>query len=301
MVSFEVTHSCTANCVHCDKGGKIKNEKLASASQFAFICKELDPVVVQISGGEPLLRKDILEIVHSIRALGNLPYIVLVTNASLLNLDKHKFLKQAGVDAFCISIDFPNTKHDQNRKIPGLFHHLNELIPQLAAQGNNDIIIHSVIRKESLEYLCQMTDLAEKWGVKFNLTSYNPTRTSSLEHFIYGDDLKKFKKAIVELNEFRNRTGLLMTTERILSRFYQYFHDKGMPNCQAGIKHLVVNPDGKLVPCAMFYKTGYETQKELINKFSLNNKCDRCYISTRANTEKAIWELFWDNLISQIK
>ncbi len=36
-VSFEVTHSCTANCRHCDKGGIIKDEVLATPEQYKAI------------------------------------------------------------------------------------------------------------------------------------------------------------------------------------------------------------------------------------------------------------------------
>ncbi|MEW6457181.1 MAG: radical SAM protein [Acidobacteriota bacterium] len=295
-VSFEITHSCNANCHHCDKGGKIANEKLANASEYTSICKELNPIVAQLSGGEPLLRNDILEIAEKMRALGSLPIIVLVTNASLLTLEKYKLLKEAGVDQFCISIDFPDQKHDQNRNIPGLFQHLKELIPSLAAQRNNDITIMTVIRKESLQYLTQMATLAKKWDVKFNLTCYTPLRTGKFVHFITGNDLLRLKKVIEKLNEFRKKTRVFIPTKRVLSRYYQYFQNRGMPGCQAGIRHLVVNPDGKLVPCAMFYKSGYRTQEELINKFSLNNKCDQCYISMRANSEKPIWEMLFDNL-----
>ncbi len=43
-ISFEVTHSCTANCWHCNWGGPIKETRL-SADEYAAIQKELRPVV----------------------------------------------------------------------------------------------------------------------------------------------------------------------------------------------------------------------------------------------------------------
>ena len=104
-ISIEVTHNCTANCEHCDKGELIKNEKQATPEEYRQIYEQIRPLVVQISGGEPLLRKDILDIVRIFNNPEHLPYIVFVTNASLLTEEKYDQLKKAGVDQFSISLD----------------------------------------------------------------------------------------------------------------------------------------------------------------------------------------------------
>ena len=68
VVSFEVTHSCTANCRHCDKGGiKPEPRGLLRAEDYRRLRATLKPMAVQISGGEPLLRKDIEEIIRAIK------------------------------------------------------------------------------------------------------------------------------------------------------------------------------------------------------------------------------------------
>ena len=64
-VSFEVTLSCNCNCEHCDLGGIKKGEKKIGPKNYGKIVRELKPLVVQLSGGEPLLRKDIFEIVKA--------------------------------------------------------------------------------------------------------------------------------------------------------------------------------------------------------------------------------------------
>ena len=69
VVSLEVTLSCNCNCRHCDLGGIIKDEKQIGPDDYARLARSFNPPVIQISGGEPLLRKDIIEIV---RLLSNL-------------------------------------------------------------------------------------------------------------------------------------------------------------------------------------------------------------------------------------
>ncbi|GAH78040.1 unnamed protein product, partial [marine sediment metagenome] len=67
VVSFEVTLSCNCNCRHCDLGGIIKDEKQLKPDDYARLSRLLNPPVVQISGGEPLLRKDIVAVVKAIK------------------------------------------------------------------------------------------------------------------------------------------------------------------------------------------------------------------------------------------
>ena len=69
-VSFEVTYRCNARCQHCHLGDPIKNEKIASPERFGELAREIRPVVAQVSGGEPLLRKDLEDIIRAIRVPG---------------------------------------------------------------------------------------------------------------------------------------------------------------------------------------------------------------------------------------
>ena len=83
-VSFEVTYECNARCQHCHLGGPLENEVRATPERFGEVAREISPVVAQVSGGEPLLRKDLEDIIRAIRVPGKHPFIVLTTNASLL-------------------------------------------------------------------------------------------------------------------------------------------------------------------------------------------------------------------------
>ena len=85
VVSFEVTLSCNANCKHCDCGGIKSEVKQLKPVDYDKLTRLLNPPVVQISGGEPLLRKDIVDIVRAVKQSDGLPYLIFVTNGSLLN------------------------------------------------------------------------------------------------------------------------------------------------------------------------------------------------------------------------
>ncbi|MFQ6091454.1 MAG: radical SAM/SPASM domain-containing protein [bacterium] len=296
VVSFEVTHSCTANCHHCDKGG-IRSEVLATPERYRAIYEEIRPVVAQISGGEPLLRDDVLDIVRALKNPGDLPYIVLITNGSLLTPEKFLKLKRAGVDQFGISLDFPDKRHDENRRLPGLYRHLSELIPRLSEIGNNDISLITTITRENLPRLVNIVNRAEEWNVFVNFSAYTKLRTTDTSFLISSEkDLKLLRETANKLIELKRKDGRIITSEYVLRRYVEFFENGAIPNCQAGKRCFVVNPDGSMFPCAMKRDVRYWSQKELIEKFSKNNDCGKCYVSMRANTEKSIGQILKDTL-----
>jgi MoaA/NifB/PqqE/SkfB family radical SAM enzyme len=85
------------------------------------------------------------------------------------------------------------------------------------------------------------------------------------------------------------------TAERLLWRFCDFLCGIEVPGCQAGYKFLVINPDGRLTPCAMVMAY-YDDYRAMQREFSCANTCTRCYISTRAATEKTPREFIEDNL-----
>ena len=77
VVSFEVTDSCTCFCLHCDHGGPKDNAGNMKPADYRRYMDVLKPVVVQVSGGEPLMRKDLADVVRNIKAKNGLPFALL--------------------------------------------------------------------------------------------------------------------------------------------------------------------------------------------------------------------------------
>ena len=115
VVSFEVTDACTCSCKHCDHGGPRDESRNLKPAEYRRYMQALRPCVVQISGGEPLLRDDAVEIVRHIKGGSKLPYTILVSNWSLMTQEKYLALRQAGIDQFSVSLDFPDQRHDDFR------------------------------------------------------------------------------------------------------------------------------------------------------------------------------------------
>ena len=104
-----LTNRCNVNCVYCHHDGMVSSKQEMTADELYTICKiakNLGVKKIRLSGGEPLIRKDIVEIVEKIASLG-FKDISMTTNGTML--EKYaKGLKDAGLDRVNVSLDTLN-------------------------------------------------------------------------------------------------------------------------------------------------------------------------------------------------
>ena len=292
-ISFEVTHSCNANCKHCHLGGFIKDEKLATPERFGDLCQELQPVVAQLSGGEPLIRKDLEQIIKYMRRPNRAPYIVITTNGIMLNRKRYESLRTAGVDQFSVSLDFPDERHDDFRGSKGLFHRIEKLAKELTTLNGTAITLLTVVQRENFRDLIKIVKLATSWGVGLNFSTYTWLRTNDKNYLLAKDDIEEFKEIVKQLLTLRNNYRHFFDFDYTFNRMIRFFEDGTHPNCKAGEKFFNINPDGTFSPCGLII-TKHKTRQELNEKFSKTNTCTACYTSIRSNCEKPIKYLIKD-------
>ena len=182
VLSFEVTDACSCHCRHCDHGGPRDESRNLKPADYRRYMEVLRPCVVQVSGGEPLLRNDVVEIVRNIKQDSGVPYTILVSNWSHMTEEKYLELRAAGVDQFSVSLDFPDERHDDFRSYPGLYAHLAKLVPRLASLGHDDIVLNSCITSANLAEINRLADKAREWGVNICYSSYSARRTGCRDY-----------------------------------------------------------------------------------------------------------------------
>lgn len=293
-MSLEVTLSCNCNCRHCDLGGMIKDERQITPDDYARLTQQLKPPVVQISGGEPLLREDIVEIVSAIKHGTGTPYLILVTNGALLNESLYLQLHNAGVNQLSISLDFPDERHDDFRRHRGLYKHLNATIPGLAKIGYRDILLNTAITKANFNELLPIANTAMNWGVSVSYSAYTSLRTGDKSYSIDETEaLNLLRKNIHELIELKRHSDCITNSDTVLLDTVKFFKQGYMPSCKAGISFFVVTPDGSFVPCSL-QRYKFLNQKEMINNYSRTNNCGACWVSIRSYTDRSFFSLIKD-------
>ncbi len=298
-VSFEVTHSCCADCHHCDKGGIKAETRLMTPADYRRYSEELQPGVCQLSGGEPLLREDLVDIVHAVKRSNGLPLVVLVSNWWLMTEEKYLALNKAGVSLFSISLDFPDERHDGFREIPGLYAHMNEIIPYLIKKhGRGNIVMNSALTHENFDTIPGLVENAARWGTQISFSAYSALRTGDRSLCIEKpEDLAILRKHFDWLKAHRKTSNVVMNSDWILDQTYRFFAEGGMGGCQAGRRFVVVRPDGLFNGCSMFPDLQYASRKEAAEGFKpTRESCDQCYVAIRAGTERSLWRLIADNV-----
>jgi len=166
IIAWEVTRSCNLNCVHCrasSRFGPYHNE-LGTREALGLLdqIRELGTPIIILTGGEPLLRKDIFELAEYGTELGM--RMVMGSNGTLITSGVARRIAEAGVKRVSISIDGPTREsHDAFRKVNGAFDGAMRGISNLEEQGL-EFQINTTITRHNLSELEGILDLGLRRG-----------------------------------------------------------------------------------------------------------------------------------------
>ncbi len=123
-MTFAITYDCQCKCVHCSAGKHLrKNQKYLSTEEAKKLIDEaqkLGVTIIAFTGGEPLLREDLFELISYVDDKKAMP--VMFTNGEFLTEENVEKLADAGLYSVFLSIDSPNPEeHDSLRGKSGLF------------------------------------------------------------------------------------------------------------------------------------------------------------------------------------
>jgi heme b synthase len=168
MIAWELTRSCNLSCRHCRASSKLGpyTNELTTEQCFKLIDEILlfsKPIVI-LTGGEPLLRKDLFEIIDYGRKQGLI--MVMAPNGTLLTDENIAKIIHSGIKRISVSLDGPDSaSHDNLRQVPGAFTQACEGIKK-AKNAGLEFQINSTITKRNIGLLPQLMKLAKDLGAK---------------------------------------------------------------------------------------------------------------------------------------
>lgn len=268
VVSVSITSRCNLRCVYCYSKEDNRYAKDVPKEEIFKIIDTfcgLGTGVVMLQGGEPLLHKDLEQIIDYIK--NKKIYCSVTTNS--LNLEKHiDALKK--VDQIQLSIDGNKEITDRNRG-SGVYESLLEAM-QICHENNIPFHLHIVVTKDSTyeNTLEPLIALANKYKTYLNFCIPAPTGSARGKELATNEKIHEFYKLILEKKKQGMPTnnsynGLKDVIKWVENHPYNSFiasHSgsrKGRyPKCVMGDLVCWLDSDGLLHPCACrFGQSGF--------------------------------------------
>ena len=260
VVAWNLTRRCNLECAHCYIAAG-PQESAAGELDTATCLDIVDqllavnpaPMLI-LSGGEPLLRRDLTEIAHHASANG--ATVVVGTNGTLLTDERIAALKDAGVRGVAVSVDsLRPSYHDNFRHGRGALTEVQAALARLTA-ARLDFIIQTTVTKGNRGELEQLVAWSAGQGaVAFNCYFLVPTgRGASLTDLSPIDT----DAVLVDLARWQQEyRGRMMVRAKCAPHFMRHVHqtDPDSPilnyqtRCPCGTQYCRITPDGKLTPC----------------------------------------------------
>lgn len=254
MISWNITKACNLNCKHCyrDAGEKDKDELNLNEAQFLLDeIKEAGFKIVVLSGGEPLLRDDVYEIISHAHKKGLRP--VLGSNGTLITKSVAKRLKEAGIARVGISLDSKNAAiHDTFRGFVGAFEKVSEAIEALK-ENNVEFQIHTTVTQHNYKEIESLIDFVVSRGAcAYHIFFLIPTGRGKdeVDHIISPTQYYALISKILD----RQKELPLELKPVCAPHFIPIAAAKGVQlrfrrGCLAGISYCCILPNGDVHPC----------------------------------------------------
>lgn len=192
LVFYETTRACDLRCKHCraDAQPACDPNELTAANALHLMDQLTQfpkPPLVVFTGGDPMKRADILELVHHAVSLG-LKTAMTPSATPLVTTDAIRQLAAAGLHRLAVSLDGATERsHDTFRQTSGSFARTLEIIEDARASGlplqvNTTVAQHNVAEIDSLVALLSTMEI-ELWSMFFLV----PTGRGQLDQRLSAD------------------------------------------------------------------------------------------------------------------
>lgn len=245
LVFWEITRACALACRHCRASAQTKADPRELSREEAIRLlddlAEMAPPLLVLTGGDPMMRRDLHEIIREATARGLTVALSPAATARLVKSDFHA-LKEAGIHRMSLSLDGATREtHDAFRGVPDTFDRTLEAA-RLAAEAGIPLQINTTITRSTLGEFDAFVELMRQmkpamWSVFLVV----PTGRAAMEEMPSAQDVENIWIRLADLS--RELPFSVKTTEGHHFRrvTMQDAKAKGLPPS----RHALPTRDGK--------------------------------------------------------
>jgi pyrroloquinoline quinone biosynthesis protein E len=245
----EITHRCPLHCVYCSNpmqlsaaGSELPTEQWISLFRQSG---QLGMLHAHFTGGEPLVRTDLAELIAAARGAGL--YTNLITSGIGLNEQRLQLLVDAGLDH--IQVSFQDSREDAANWIAGAKAHAHKIELSRAIRKHKiAFTVNLVVHRQNLDHMAEMIAFIEQlqperieiahtqyygWALA-NRAALMPTRA-------------QVENSVAVIAEAENRLSGRIRIDSVVPDYYAKYPKACMGGW--GRRLMLVNPSGRVLPC----------------------------------------------------
>ena len=272
-IFVEITDKCNLNCKHCYGGFACNNNTYLSLDTIDELLRqaiELGVYEFDITGGEPLLYKDLEQVLSKLYDAGML--VSIFTNLTLMTEEHLEMFKKYGVKKIITSIDSCYDHiHDEFRGKKGSFDKTLKNL-YLIKESGIEIAVNTMIGNHNIKYIDKMVSFLKSLEVPFVL------------------DVITNEGRAVGLNEDMNLSASII--KEIFNKFHNDIDDgANFKHCGIGKRFIYVKSDMNVYICPSLIDEKYcvgslkgkfqlkkiwKTMQDTFGNLSCSSKCEKC-------------------------
>jgi pyrroloquinoline quinone biosynthesis protein E len=245
----ELTHRCPLHCVYCSNPLELQARNLElSTEDWSRVFQEaaaLGVLQADFTGGEPLTRPDILDLIRAARASGL--YVNLITSGLPLDESRLEALVAAGLDHFQLS--FQGAREEIAQEISGTKAHAQKLrVLEWLKRHRVAVTLNFVIHRRNIEQLPEMLALAESSSasrVEFANVQYYGWAFANRDSLL--PTREQLTQSIDFLKKAQERVAGKIKVEYVVPDYYAKYPKPCMGGW--GRKLMLITPSGDALPC----------------------------------------------------
>ena len=240
-VTWCITKQCNLLCRHCYLNYGLEEVSSLELMKILEKVEKIQPFFVVLTGGEPLLRKELFQIINTL----NTSEILLETNGTLIDASTADKLAVRSPLVQVSIYSSSEEKHDFMTTIHGSFDKMMEGVSLLRDRGV-PVQFNCVLHKGNIDEIQKITDFSLRYGdkIKFDILDLLG-RGKNLSDMAFSTS--EYKKIVEIIENLQGKSNVSVHLPYMYIRDGLYDYDLSV--CTAASTGLMINFDGTVIPC----------------------------------------------------